>query len=71
VHFRVGLRTGLRLRIQFALPAIAVATIITASVHFAVDKLGELGNEVLVFARSKRELENDLHADRFYKRLHE
>ena len=63
--------TGFRLCIRFTLPAIAIATIISASVHFAVDKFGELGDEVLVFARSKREAENDLHVDRFYKRLQE
>ena len=71
VRLRVGLRTGLRLCIQFAAPATAVATIITTCVHFAVDKLGELGDEVPVFAHSKREVENDFHVDRFYKRLHE
>jgi hypothetical protein len=62
-RFRVRLRTGLRLCILIAAPSIAV--------HFAVDKLGEIDDEVLVLARSKPEVENDLHADRFYKRLHE
>ena len=33
-------------------PRIAVATIITTSVHFAVDKLGEIDDEVLAFASS-------------------
>ena len=70
-RFRVGLRTGLGLCIQIAAPAIAIATIISTSVHFAVNKLGEMDDEVLVLARSKREVENDLHVDRFYKRLHE
>jgi hypothetical protein len=56
---------------SIAAPATAaVATIVTTRVHFAVDKLGEFGDEVLVIARSKREVENDLHFDRFYERLH-
>ena len=71
VRSRVRLRTGLGLCIQIAAPATAVTTIVTTRVRFAVHKLGEFGDEVLVLARSKREVENDLDFDRFYKRLHE
>jgi len=58
--------------IQTAAPAVAVmvATIITTSVHFAVYKLREIDDEVLVLARSKREFENALEVDRFYEHLH-
>ena len=68
-----GCALGLRaVCIEFAAPAIAVATmIVTTSVHSAVDKLGEIDNEVLVLARSKREVENALEVDRrFYEHLH-
>jgi hypothetical protein len=44
--------------IAIAAPAITVATIITTSVHFAVDKLGKIDDEVLVVASSKPEVEN-------------
>ena len=57
--FRVELSTGLRPYIQIlaiVAPAITVATIITISVHFAVDKLGEIDDEVLVSASSKPEV---------------
>ena len=56
--------------IAIAAPAITVATIITISVHFAVDKLGEIDDEVLVLASSKPEVEKALEIDRFYGRLH-
>ena len=47
--FPIELSTGLKLYIQIiAAPAITVATIITTSVHFGVDKLGEIDDEVLV-----------------------
>ena len=49
---------------------IIVATIITTSVHFSVDKLDEIGDEVLVLASSKPEVENALEIDRFYEHLH-
>jgi hypothetical protein len=62
VRSRVGLRTA---------PAIAAVAISTTSVHFAIDKLGEIGDEVLVLASSKREVENALDVDRFYEHLHE
>jgi hypothetical protein len=73
VRFRVGPRNGLKVSIQVAAPAIAVtvATIITTSVHLAVDKLGELDYQVLVLARSKRKVENALDVDRFYEHLYE
>ena len=48
---------------------IIVATIITTSVHFSVDKLGEIDDEVLVLASSKREVENALEIDRFHEHL--
>jgi hypothetical protein len=55
-----GCATGPRPCIQIiAAPAIAVARIITTSVHSAVDKLGEIDDEVLVLARSKREIKED------------
>jgi hypothetical protein len=44
---------------------------ITTSVHFAVEKLGEIDDEILVLARPKREVENALDVDRFYEHLHE
>jgi hypothetical protein len=47
-----------------------VVPAITASVHFAVDKLSEIDDEVLVLARSKPEVENALDVDRFYEHLH-
>ena len=75
VRFQVGLRNGLRLglSIQIAASAIAVtvATIFTTSIHFAVDKLCETDDQVLVLARSKLEVENALDVDRFYEHLHE
>jgi hypothetical protein len=58
---RVELSTWLRPYIQIigiAALAITVATIITTSVHFAVDKLGKIDDEVLVLASSKPEVEN-------------
>ena len=70
--FPVELSTGLRLSIRIiaiAAPAVAVATIITTSIHFAVDKLGEIDNEVLMLASSKPEVENALEIDRFYEYL--
>ena len=68
--FRVELSTGLRLYIQtIVAPAITVATIFTTSVHFAVDKLGGIDDEVLVLASSKPEVENALEIDRFYEHL--
>lgn len=54
-----------------AAPAIAVTTIITTSVHFAVNKLSEIGDEVLVLSHSKREVENALDVDRCYECLYE
>ncbi len=72
-RFKVGLRTGLGLSTQNAAPApaVAVATTITAGVHFAVEKLGEIDYEILVLARSKREVENALDVDWFCEHLHE
>ena len=74
-RFPVELSTGLRLYIQIiaiaiAAPAITVATIITISVYFTVDKLGEIDDKVLVVASSEREVENSLAIDRFYEHLH-
>jgi hypothetical protein len=43
---------------------------ITTSVHFAVEKLGEIDDE-LVLARPKREVENALDVEWFYEHLHE
>ena len=43
--------------------------IITTSVHFAVDELGEIDDEDLVLASSKPEVENALGTDRFYEHL--
>jgi hypothetical protein len=40
------------------------------TVHFAVDKLGEIDDEVLLLARSKPEVEKALDFDRFYEHLH-
>ena len=64
-----GLRPYIQM-IAIAAPVITVATIITTSVHFAVDKLGEIDDEVLVVANSKPEVENALEIDRFYEHLH-
>ena len=51
--------------------AAATALVATAtSVYFAVDKLGEIDNKVLVLARSKREVEKGLGFDRFHTQLH-
>ena len=53
--------------------AAAAATALAAtatSVYFAVDKLGEIDNKVLVLARSKREVEKGLGFDRFHAQLH-
>jgi hypothetical protein len=58
-------------RFLLRVAAAVMVAAITGSVHFAVDKLGELDDEVLVLARSKREVENALHVDRFYEHLHE
>jgi hypothetical protein len=55
--------------IAIAALAITVATIIATGVHFAVDKLGEIDDEVLVLASSKPEVENALEIDRFYECL--
>ena len=55
--------------IAIAARAITAATIITTSVHFAVDKLGEIDDEDLVLASSKPEVENALGTDRFYEHL--
>ena len=46
-----------------------VVPAITTSVRFAVDKLGEIDDEVLVFARSKRKVENALDVNRFHEHL--
>lgn len=69
VRFQVGLRTRLGLCIQIAAPPIAVATLVSTSVHFAVDKLREVDDKVLFFPRSEREVENDLDVDRFYEHM--
>ena len=62
--FWVELGIGLRPYIpMIAAPTITVASIITTSVPFAVDKLCEIGDEVLVLASSKREVENTLEID--------
>jgi hypothetical protein len=50
--------------------AAVVVPAITASVHFAVDKLGEIDDEALVLARSKPEVEKPLDVDRFHEHLH-
>ena len=52
-----------------AAAAAAVIPAITTSVRFAVDKLGEINDEVLVFARSKRKVENALNVNRFHEHL--
>ena len=68
--FRVELSTGFKQYIQIiAAPAIPFTAIITTSVHFGVDKLGEIDDEVLVLASSNREVENALEIDRFYEHL--
>lgn len=46
-----------------------VVPAITTSVRFAVDKLGEIDDEVLIFARSKRKVEHALDVDRFDEHL--
>lgn len=59
---------------RFLLLRVAAAVVvpaITTRVHFAVDKLGEVDDEVLVLARSKREVEITLDVHRFYEHLHE
>ena len=48
---------------------VAVAVAATASVHFAVNKLGEVDDEVLVPARSKLEVEKRLVLDSFHVQL--
>jgi hypothetical protein len=42
---------------------------ITTSVRFAIDKLGEINDGVLVFARSKRKVENTPDVNRFHEHL--
>ena len=49
-----------------AVTAVATAT---TSEHFAVDKLGEIANKVLVLARSEREVKKGLVVDRFHEQL--
>ena len=70
-RFRVVLRIlCCPLCIKNAAPAFVVAaTPIPTSVYFAVEKLGEIDYEILVLARSKREVENALNVDRFYEHL--
>ena len=55
--------------LRAAAAAAAVATTITLK-HFATDKLGEFADNVLVFSRSKREVEKCLVVDRFHEQLH-
>ena len=50
---------------------ICVTTIITASVHFSVDELGEIDDRGFILASSKPEVENTLDVDQFYEHLHE
>lgn len=59
---------------RFLLRLAATATIALAaavtSVYFAIDKLGEIDDKVLVLARSEREVEKGLGFDRFHAQLH-
>lgn len=73
MRFQVVLRTELRLCISVAAPspAIAAVTAITTSVHFAVDKLGEIDDEIPGFYHSKRGVESGFDVDQFYEDLHE
>jgi hypothetical protein len=48
---------------------LCVAATVITSVHFAVDKLGEVDDEVLVLAGSKCEIEIGLVVDRFHEQL--
>lgn len=61
-----------RFRLRAGLRAATVAAVAAAATteHFAVDKLGDVDDEVLVVARSKREIEKALDADRFHRQLH-
>ena len=55
--------------IALAAATIALAAAVT-SVYFAIDKLGEIDDKVLVLARSEREVEKGLGFDRFHAQLH-
>jgi hypothetical protein len=48
----------------------AAAAAITTTEHFAVNKLGNVGDEILVVARSKSEQEKALDVDRFHHQLY-
>jgi hypothetical protein len=61
--------SSLDCRFLLRMIATVVVTAITTSVHFAVDKLGEVDDEVLVLAGSKREIEIGLVVDRFHEQL--
>ena len=63
--------SSLDCRVLQSVAAAVVVPAITTSVRFAVDKLAEIDDEILVLARPKREVEHALDVDRFYEHLHE
>ena len=60
-----------RCLLRAAVGAVAVAVAAAAaSIHLAVDKLGEIDDEVLVPSRSKFEVEEGLGLDSLHEQLH-
>ena len=70
-HKQQATSSSLDCRFLLCVAVAVVAAAITTRVRFAVDKLGEVDDEVLVLARSKRKVENTLDVHRFYEHLYE
>jgi hypothetical protein len=61
--------SGRRFLLRAAVGAVAIAAA-AASIHLAVNKLGEIDDEVLVLSRSKLEVEEGLSLDGLHVQLH-